>query len=153
MSNLPYQQLTQFLSSLAAFKAISIPKKGWVLVIRNGLGMSRRQLANRLGLSTSRIQRLEQDEMTGSVTLKTMRRTAEAMDCVFVYAVVPATSLDDTLQKQALNKAKQHLHRVSHTMSLEAQSLDDKTNNEMLDALAQQLINESKKILWDDDVQ
>lgn len=126
-----------------------LPAKGWVRAIRDGLGMSRRQLAERLGLSTSRIQRLEQDETTGAVTIKTLRRTAEAMDCVFVYAIVPRTSLDDTLQKQAKYKAKQHLQNISHSMSLEEQTLENKANQSMLDQLAEQMIKKSKHQLWD----
>ncbi len=150
MPNLAYQQLSSFLRSIEKFKAVSVPSKGWIRAIRNSLGMSRRQLANRLDLSVSRIQRLEQDEVSGAVTLKTMRRTAQAMDCVFVYGVIPATSLDEILQKQALKKAKQYLQGVSHTMALEAQSLDDQANQEMLDVLAEQLINESIRKLWDE---
>ena len=150
MSNLAYQQLNDFLANIQGLKTITSPAKGWVRAIRNGLGMSRRQLANRLSLSVSRIQRLEQDEVTQAVTLKTMRRTAEALDCVFVYALIPASCLDETLQKQAMKKAKEHLQSVNHTMALEDQSLDDHANQEMVKALAQQLINESKRTLWDD---
>ena len=135
--------------NLAAVKAVPLPAKGWVRAIRDGLGMSRRQLAERLGLSTSRIQRLEQDETTGAVTIKTLRRTAEAMDCVFVYAIVPRTSLDGTLQKQAKYKAKQHLQNISHSMSLEEQTLENKANQSMLDQLAEQIIKKSKHQLWD----
>lgn len=126
-----------------------LPAKGWVRAIRDGLGMSRRQLAERLGLLTSRIQILEQDETTGAVTIKTLRRTAEAMDCVFVYAIVPRTSLDGTLQKQAKYKAKQHLQNISHSMSLEEQTLENKANQSMLDQLAEQIIKKSKHQLWD----
>jgi len=150
MSNTAYQQLSSYLKKINAFKSLAVPTKGWVMAVRNGLGMSRRQLATRLDLSTSRIQRLEEDEVVGAVTLKTMRRTAEAMDCVFVYALIPRTSLDDTLQTQALKKAKAHLNRVSHSMALESQALDDEANKEMLQTMAKQIINQSKSTLWDD---
>lgn len=151
MNDLAYQQLSKHLETLTPFKSLSAPAKGWVRAIRNGLGMSRRQLASRLGLSTSRIQRLEQDEVTGSVTLKSLQRTAEAMDCVLVYAVIPRTSLDETIQHQAQKKAQAHLQTVSHSMALEQQALDTKSNQAMLDALTQQLIQQSKHTLWDED--
>ena len=150
MPHTAYQQLSSYLTKVSEFKSLAVPAKGWVRAVRNGLGMSRRQLANRLGLSTSRIQRLEEDEAVGAVTLKTMRRTAEAMDCVFVYAVIPRTRLDDTLQTQALKKAKAHLKNVSHSMALEAQALDDKANSDMLQTMAEQMINQSKSTLWDE---
>ena len=149
MINLAYQQLLKYLQKIEQFKEIPPPPKGWVRAIRDGLGMSRRQLAERLGLSVSRIQRIESDEAVGSVTIKTMRQTAEAMDCVFVYAMVPRTSLEDFIQQQALKKAGEHLHSVNQTMALEAQSVNTKENQEMLERLAKQLREKSPRTLWD----
>ena len=150
MLDLSQQQLSSYLQSIEGFKSIHIPAKGWLRAIRDGLKMSRRQLANRLGLSTSRIQKLEIDEVAGAVTLKTIRQTAEAMDCVFVYAVIPRVTIEETLQQQALKKARTHLQGVSHSMSLEDQSLDDGANKKMLETLADRLINQSPRTLWDE---
>jgi len=150
MLDLSQQQLSSYLQSIEGFKSVHIPAKGWLRAIRDGLKMSRRQLANRLGLSTSRIQKIEIDEVAGAVTLKTIRQTAEAMDCVFVYAVIPRTSIEETLQQQALKKARTHLQDVSHSMSLEDQSLDGGANKKMLETLAERLINQSPRTLWDE---
>lgn len=149
MMNLAYQQLSKYLQEIIKFKDIANPPKGWVRAIRDGLGMSRRQLSDRLGLSVSRVQRIEADEVVGSVTLKTMRQTAEAMDCVFVYAVIPRTSLEDSIQQQALKKAGQNLQSVNQTMALEAQSVKKEANQEMLEILAKQLREKSPRTLWD----
>jgi len=150
MSNLAYEQLNNHLKSLENFKNTSRPGKGWIRAIRDGLGMSRRQLAERLGLSTSRVQRLEQDEVTGSVTLKSLQRTAEAMDCVLVYAVLPRSSLDETLQQQAIKKAKTQFQAVSHSMALESQAVNEEANRYMVESLAKQMIEKSKRSLWDE---
>ena len=150
MIDLSQQQLSSYLQSIEAFKQLNTPSKGWLRAIRDGLKMSRRQLANRLGLSTSRIQKLETDEIVGAVTLKTIKQTAEAMDCVFVYAVIPRTSLEKTLQQQALKKASYHFNSISHTMSLEAQSLDNEANKKMLETLAERLMSQSPRTLWDE---
>jgi len=150
MIDLSQQQLSNHLQSIEGFKGVHSPAKGWLRAIRDGLKMSRRQLANRLGLSTSRIQKIEVDEVTGSVTLKTIRQTAEAMDCVFVYAVIPRETLKETLQQQALKKARTHLKGVRHTMSLEDQSLDARSNKKMLETLANRLMNQSPRTLWDE---
>jgi len=151
MIDLSQQQLSAYLQSIEGFKSVNSPRKGWLRAIRDGLKMSRRQLARRLGLSTSRIQKLEADEVAEAVTLKTIRRTAEAMDCVFVYAVIPRVSVEEALQQQALKKARHHLKRVSHSMALEDQSLDDKANKKMVEALAERLINQSSRTLWDEE--
>lgn len=150
MSDLAYEQLTKHLKTLAPLKSTNRPSKGWIRAIRDGLGMSRRQLANRIGLSTSRIQRLEQDEITGSVTLKSLQRTAEAMDCVLVYAVIPSSSLDETLQRQAVKKAQAQLQPIAHSMTLESQTVNEESNSHMIKTLAQQMIKKSKRTLWDE---
>lgn len=151
MENIANRQLSEYLKSISNFKQIKLPAKGWVRSIRDGLHMSRRQLAHRLGLSTSRIQKLENDEVTGAVTIKTMRRTAEALDCVFVYAVIPRESLEATLKTQALKKAKQTRNNVMHSMSLEDQGVNESANQYLLESLTEQFLTKSSRTLWDDE--
>jgi predicted DNA-binding mobile mystery protein A len=144
------KQLSQYLNSIESFKAVKLPAKGWVRALRDGLGMSRRQLADRLGLSTSRIQRLEEDEVSGAVTIKTLRKTAEAMDCVLVYAMIPRESLEATIKKQANKKAIQYLQGSSHSMKLEDQAISNKANQEMLEIITNKIISKSTRTLWDE---
>jgi len=151
MKNTAAQQLSDYLESIATFRAVKLPPKGWVRAIRDGLGMSRRQLATRLGLSTSRIQRLEEDEVSGSVTVKTLRRTAEAMDCVLVYAMIPKESLETTLNTQVREKAKAYVLSTSHSMALEDQALSNEANKKMLDTVSKQLLEQARRSLWDDE--
>ena len=150
MLNTTNRQLSEYLKSLSSFKQVNLPAKGWVRAIRTGLSMSRRQLANRLGFSISRIQKIEEDEVTGSVTIKTMRRTAEALDCVFVYALIPRDSLEATLTKQALKIAKQHRNEVMHSMFLEDQVVKESSNKYLLETLTKEFMNKSSRTLWDD---
>lgn len=151
MKDLSVMQLSNYLDTIALFKNIKLPTKGWVRAIRDGLGMSRRQLAKRLELSTSRIQRLEEDEVSGAVTVKTLRRTAEAMDCVLVYAMIPKDSLESTLNNQVKEKAEKYLSSTKHSMALEDQTLDSEVNKKMLDSVMKQLLERSRRSLWDDD--
>lgn len=151
MKHTTTQQLSNYLDSIVTFKSLKLPPKGWVRAIRDGLSMSRRQLANRLGLSTSRIQRLEADEVSGAVTVKTLRRTAEALDCVLVYAMIPKESLEATVNSQAREKAKQYVQGTSHSMALEDQALSTEANKKMLDTVAKQLLEKSRRTLWDND--
>jgi predicted DNA-binding mobile mystery protein A len=137
--------LSHYFSKLMPFKDVPAPSVGWVRAVRDGLGMSRRQLASRLGVSVSRVQRLEHDEVTGSVTMKTMQRTAEAVDCVFVYAVIPKTSIEDSLQTQGIKKSMQRLGLVE-----DSNIIKDESNAELLNALADQMIDKSKRTLWDE---
>ena len=99
------------------------PPRGWTKAIREALGMTTRQLAERMGVSPSRVTAIEKAEPTGAVTLKTLRETAEALDCQFVYAFVPTKPLDDILYDQAARKVRNELAHLNHTMRLENQAL------------------------------
>lgn len=56
---------------------------------RQSLQMTGGGLAKRLGVSPARVSVLERDERRGAVTLRMMERAANALDCEFVYALVP----------------------------------------------------------------
>jgi predicted DNA-binding mobile mystery protein A len=87
------EQLDATFDRLSCLRSVQRPAKGWLRAAREALGMSGKQFARRLAVSPPRITVLEKEELTGSVTIKTMRHAAEALDCVFVYALVPRTSL------------------------------------------------------------
>jgi predicted DNA-binding mobile mystery protein A len=142
------QQLDKTLASLKTANT-QVPVKGWIRAIREALGMSGKQLAQRLGVSQPRIPRLEQDELTGSVTLKSMQQVAEALDCTFVYALVPHTSLEDTVRSQARIVAQGRIEWVAHSMLLEAQSLSAEEQQATLKATIDELVREMPKELWD----
>lgn len=67
---------------------------------------------------------LERSESHGTIQLNTLRRAAEAMDCVLVYALVPRTSLTEMVDRRAREIALRALGRVSHSMALEDQQVD-----------------------------
>ncbi len=144
------EQLDDTLNRFSGIVLINRPMKGWIRAVRDALGMNMRQFAYRLGVSKSRIPRIEQDEITGSLTLKTMNRVADKLDCVFVYGFVPRTSLENTVREQASIVAKRRMNRLLHTMNLEAQGLSSqdakKTFNNMVDEII-----DMPSILWEED--
>ena len=114
------------------------PGSGWIAAIRKGLGMSVRQLAERIGITQQSVSELEAREIDGSITLKSLRRAAEAMNCQLVYAIVPnkgqvkgKVSLKSIVRMRALKKAKELVESVDQTMMLEGQAawnLQEKIN-------------------------
>jgi len=124
------------------------PYKGWIRAVREALGMSSAQLAQRLGVSRPRITALEKSEMDDSVTLGTLRRAATAMECTLVYALVPRTSFEETLKARAKMVARKLITEVDHTMGLEAQNLDQKILEEEIEKLSQVLIREKLNQIW-----
>jgi len=112
---------------LAAIKPIdrfAVPPRGWVRAIRDAIGMTGTQLGRRLGMTAQAVVSLERSEAQGKIQLNTLRRAAEAMDCVLVYALVPKTNLKDMVDRRARAIALQTLRRVSHSMALEDQWVD-----------------------------
>jgi predicted DNA-binding mobile mystery protein A len=66
--------------------------EGWIRSVRRQQSLQGKQLAERMQVSPARISVLEKDEQRGAVTLKMMQKAAEALDCRFVYALVPKGS-------------------------------------------------------------
>jgi len=145
------QQLDKTLSGYAAVKQNVIPVKGWIRAIREALGMSGKQLASRLNVSQPRISRLEQDEVSGVVSLNTMRQAAEALDCIFIYAIVPRTTLEETVRAQARKVAETRAKRVSHSMLLEEQNLSVEEQRASISDAVETLVREMPKELWENE--
>ena len=127
----------------------SRPPKGWVRAIRDALGMTSRQLAARMGLSQSTITAMEQGEAAETVTLKTLRQAAEALDCQLVYVLVPKTTLDDLVRKRARALAQEHLARIHHTMRLENQALSEDELSAELERLTDSFLKGRASRLWE----
>lgn len=64
-------------------------KQSWIRSVRLQRNLQGKQLADIMGVSPARISVLEKDEQRGAVTLKMMQKAAAALDCEFVYALVP----------------------------------------------------------------
>ncbi len=141
-------QLDKTFEKLSKARGVQPPVKGWLRSIRESLGMSGKQLGERIGVSQPRIVQMEKDELSGSLTLKTMRQAAEAMDCVLVCAMVPRTSLDETMRNQAKKVAELRLSRTSHTMLLENQLVSNEEMKKMLDDKIDDLMRDMPKDFW-----
>ena len=132
------------------FGNLSIPPEGWLRTVRHALGMSGPQMAKRRGVTKARISKAEQDELRGSVTLKTMQSMAEAMDCRFVYAVVPDQEIEEVIKRRALQKAREQVNSASTHMALEAQALNDEQLAFEIDRIASGMLEKMPSDLWSD---
>jgi predicted DNA-binding mobile mystery protein A len=142
------EQLDERLKKFKTPSEITPPAKGWVRAIRDALGMSGRQLANRIGVNQQRIARIEQDEKLGKVKLETLEKVAQALDCKFVYGFVPNKSLDNTVKNQAIVMAKRLMSRTNQTMRLEMQELSDNDKDKALKDLTADIIYTMPRSLW-----
>jgi predicted DNA-binding mobile mystery protein A len=139
-------RLDERLKSVRRQGDLQPPPRGWVRAIRNALGMSGAQLAQRIGVSAQTVDALEKSEVAGTLQLKNLRRLAEAMDCTLVYALVPDRPLTQMVNERARQIALHDLSRVAHTMRLEAQETGDEGAEDRIDTYIRD--NVSARDLW-----
>jgi predicted DNA-binding mobile mystery protein A len=117
------------------------PSKGWIKAIRESLGMSGKQLGQRLNIAPQNVDLLEKSEAADTIKLETLKRVAAALDCTLVYALVPNMSLESMVATRARDMALHDLGRVAHTMTLEAQG----TGKRELEARIESYIRDNLK--------
>jgi predicted DNA-binding mobile mystery protein A len=117
-------------------------RNGWIHYLRSTFGMKLSTLARLAGTTSSSVQQAEKREAQGKVTLETLRRMAEAMDCEFVYAFIPRNKIEVLLQERAHAKAQKILLRADTHMSLEDQKVKH-SFNERVERLANKLLETS----------
>jgi predicted DNA-binding mobile mystery protein A len=119
--------LDRRLSKVPAASQFTPPPRGWIRAIREALGMSGADLGKRLGVTTATVSDIERSESDRRVQLETLARVADALDCDFVYALVPRRRLEDVVVQTATAKVKGHIAAVGRGMDLESQStgIDD----------------------------
>jgi predicted DNA-binding mobile mystery protein A len=145
LKNLQIQTLDRH---IAEIRVCDRPNEGWIAAIRKSLGMSVRQLAERIGVTQQSTARLESNEAEGSITLKSLRKAAEALDCRVVYALIPNEgSLDVAIRKQAVKKASEIVKDVDHSMQLEAQGVGNAEAK--IKEMADDFVRNPGRKLWD----
>lgn len=148
--SLQIEQINTKIQAFNVLQKVPLPSSGWIKAIRNTLGISLIQLGKRLSITKQSVLEIEQREKNGSITIKSLREVAKALDMQLVYGFVP---MDGTLQKLIERKAKevatQIVLRTSNTMKLEDQANTDKRIEKAIKELTTKLKTEMPKSLWD----
>lgn len=116
-----------------------LPSKGWLRAVREALGMSTAEMAERMGVSQARVSQLERAEVEESIRLSTLERAAGALNCHLRYVLVPNEPLEDIVRHQALARASAVVAATTHNMRLENQAPDAQVTADQVDALADEL--------------
>jgi predicted DNA-binding mobile mystery protein A len=138
-------QRTAVLQTVSA-EAFARPQAGWVRAVRDALGMSTRDVASRLGVTSMAVSKLEASERAGTVGLDTLSRAADALGCDVVYALVPRVPLEEQVRRQAEAVARAEFGPVATTMALEGQSVDVRATESLLEERIAELI--ASRGLW-----
>ena len=148
--HLSIEQLDEALSQYIRLRQRERPKRGWIRSIREALGMSANQLAQRVGISRSTVQAMERSEAGKKITLESLEKLARGLGCRVVYAVIPeeGKSFADLVHDRATELARKQLAKVSHTMKLEAQGISSQKEKRQLERLINEYLSGSLRKLW-----
>ena len=149
-NKLQIEQLEAKIKVYAPITKVAIPPTGWIKAVRLALGMSLQQLANRIFITKQSVQEMEQREKDGSITLKSLRETARALEMELVYGFVPKDgSLDALIERKAREFATKIVSRTSNTMKLEDQENSELRLKNAIEERTKMLKYEMPKVLWD----
>jgi predicted DNA-binding mobile mystery protein A len=144
------EQLDQKLGAFKDAEIILVPQKGWIHTIRTTLNMTRDQLAAKLELTKGAVQKIEDREATGQITINKLKQVGNALDLKFVYGFVPKDgTIDNLINLKAEKLARKIVLRTNQNMKLEDQGISEKKINESIIDLANEIKREMRKSLWD----
>ena len=122
--NLRLEQLERSLKPFLPSLEVTRPQRGWIRAIRQATGMTLRELAMHMRSSVPVAAQFEKSEEEYRITLKSLRRAADALDCELVYALVPKQgNILDLIERSAEEEATKNVLAVEQTMALEDQAV------------------------------
>ncbi len=111
--------------------------------------MSATALARRLKMTASGLRKLEKAEADKTITLASLQKMADALNCELRYALVPRQPLEQMLLDRAREVISEEMKPVEHTMALEDQTVQGANRQRQIDALAKMLLaQKSRRALW-----
>jgi predicted DNA-binding mobile mystery protein A len=126
------------------------PRGGWLSTMRQALGMTKTQLADRLGIARTGVNRLETNELKGAITIVSLTKAAEALGCELQYVLVPRKPLRDMVTEQALKRARDKLGRINQSQALEASAMKSLSLSRAVTDLAKEIEVKRPADLWND---
>jgi len=92
------------------------------------------------------VAKLEKSEAQGGISIGKLEQVARAVDCTLVYALVPNTTLQTTVSRQARIVAANTLGYVGMTMGLEDQAVEPERLADQIEYESERVIAENR--LW-----
>ena len=121
--DLRLKQLAATLDKFTNAKQTARPVRGWLRAVREALGVSQQEVAIAAKVKRQSIIGFEEAEARDRITLRNLRRVADAMGCDLVYAIVPKSgSIQELAEQRTRSEATKRVLSVEHTMALEDQA-------------------------------
>lgn len=142
------QQLINRVKSARNAHIPRTPKNGWIRTIRQALGMSGAQFAQRIGSTRNKVSILERKEANGNITINQLKELANGLDADFMYCVVPRKDPEQMIEDQAREKATEMIRKTHQNMYLESQHISNEAQEEQIRFLVDEIKRKRGKALW-----
>jgi predicted DNA-binding mobile mystery protein A len=145
-------QISQLDRKMKPYKRLASTSftESWIKTVRLALGMSLKQLGNKMGITAQSVRSIEEREKNGTISLKSLKKVAKALDLELVYGLAPIDeSLEKMIEYRATKLAYQITNRTHRTMSLENQANSHARLKKAIKERSLEIINNDYKILWD----
>ncbi len=144
------EQLDQKLTNFKDAGMVLVPQKGWVNTIRTTLNMTRDQLGAKLDLTKGAIQKIEEREATGQITINKLKDVGNALNMKFIYGFIPKDgTIESLINLKAEKLARKIVLRTNQNMKLEDQGISEDKIDHSINDLANEIKREMRKSLWD----
>ena len=144
------EQLDRKLKPFLDSETVIIPDNGWINTIRTTINMTLEQLGNKLNMTKQGVKRIEESEVAGTLTIKSLREVGSALEMKFVYGFVPIDgSIDTLLDRKSRILAEKIILRTNHNMMLEDQAIEKEKLKTAIDDLSNEIKFELRKTIWD----
>ena len=144
------EQLDAKIHQLKKIENLVIPSSGWVYSIRQALGMSMRQLGNRMSITPQSVKEIEEREQNETISIKVLRQFAKSLNLKLIYGFIPSSgTLEDIIEKRATELAIEIVNRSSISMKLEDQENKPSRIQKAIKEKANEIKTEMPKYLWD----
>jgi predicted DNA-binding mobile mystery protein A len=110
----------------AARAAAGMPARGWLRAVREAVGLTQHQVAEKAAVKRQSYAQFEAAEERGSISVGSLRRAAEAMDCELFYFIVPRGGERTYAElAQAHDPMHRHLRATDQSTALKGRGAQD----------------------------
>ena len=143
-------QTERKLTVFRPLKTVIVPSKGWIHTLRTALKMSMRQLGNRLSISAQSVKEMEEREVNGTISIKSLKEVARVLDMKLVYGFISQhENLEQMIEFRAQEIAQEIVMRTHNSMKLEDQQNSEERIKKAIAQKTIEIKNEMPKYLWD----
>lgn len=143
------EQIDVKLKPFLAIKDIQVPERGWIYTIRTALNMTLQQLGHQLKITSQGVKDIEKRELSGSISIKSLKEVGKALDMQFVYGFVSNhNSLEKFIEFKSRELAEKIVQKNMNAADENKKLSEDELQKEIED-FAREIQKEIPKSLWD----